>query len=165
MFIVGILTYDPARRVQVWQGSWVGSYTGRPSALDFAESSNRFEYSTTVVRNIPKEAEVPPPQSGRLQGFYMMDNIGDGTLEKYEDTEYEVLFEPIYSPHGVTEQYAVYGRGDSDFGAFIVTGRYSAHSRVLEMTRQYVADTDLRARLTLQQLREHFRPSSIVNNK
>jgi len=153
---IGVLYYDPGRRQQVWKGSWVGSYTGKPSPEEFSASSNHFEYFMPSRSGHPlmRPDGGLAPQSGHWQGHYLMDNTGDGTWEKYMDTEYEVLFEPTVMPDG-NEKFCVYGRGDSEFGAFVVTGRFCQHSRVLEMTRQYISDEDVRASLNLSQFAQY----------
>jgi hypothetical protein len=152
----------------VWKGSWVGSYTGKPAPAEFAQSSNHFEYRMSVrsAEQVLRRDGSIAPQSGSWEGFYLMDNTGNGALERYEDTEYEVRFEEIQgsgegrqggSMGGVEAYCPVYGRGDSDFGAFVVTGVYNRHSRRLEMTRQYVADVDPRAAMTLDAFIAHCR--------
>ena len=84
---------------------------------------------------------------------------GSGALQKYVDTEYTVEFEqlPTLVGGGVSELFAVYGRGDSDFGEFIVTGNYNKRTRILEMTRQYIAETDARSKMPLAQLKALMR--------
>lgn len=172
----GLLYYDPARCMQVWKGSWVGSYTGKPLPEEFSWSFNHFEYTTPVGKSaVTSEGVLKEPQSGDLRGFYLMDNDGSGALERYEDTEYSIEFDkpsPLNSSSStvsssssssgssagvVPVQYAVVGRGDSDFGAFVVSGVLNKQTMVLEMTRRYVAETDVRSRMSIAQLRELFR--------
>jgi hypothetical protein len=149
---VGVLYYDPTRRQQVWKGSWVGSYEGRPQPEEFASSSNHFEYAMAVrnAKHVVRSDGGFAPQSGRWEGHYLMDNTGSGALERYVDIEYEVKFEPVEGAGPGASRYAVYGRGDSDFGAFVVTGTFYQQTRVLEMTRQYVTDADPRAHMNLE---------------
>jgi hypothetical protein len=139
----------------------VGSYTGRPAPTEFAQSSNHFEYRMNLrsAKQILRRDGSISPQSGAWEGFYLMDNTGNGALERYEDTEYEVRFEEIHAEAsaGVDMYCPVYGRGDSDFGAFVVTGVYNRQTRLLEMTRQYVADTDPRSTMTLDAFIAHCR--------
>lgn len=157
----GILYYDPARAVQVWKGSWVGSYSGKPMSEEFSWSFNHFEYTLDGGRATPMMGPENTllPQSGPMQGHYLMDNDGSGALQKYVDTEYIVEFEPLPNlvGGGVSELFAVYGRGDSDFGEFIVTGNYNKRTRILEMTRQYIAETDARSKMPLAQLKALMR--------
>lgn len=157
----GILYYDPARAVQVWKGSWVGSYSGKPMSEEFSWSFNHFEYTLDGGRATPMMGPENTllPQSGPMQGYYLMDNDGSGALQKYVDTEYTVEFEqlPNLVGGGVSELFAVYGRGDSDFGEFIVTGNYNKRTRILEMTRQYIAETDARSKMPLPQLKALMR--------
>jgi hypothetical protein len=157
----GILYFEPARSLQVWKGSWVGSYSGKPMPEEFSWSFNHFEYTSDGGRATPMMGPdgTLQPQSGPLQGYYLMDNDGSGALQRYVDNEYVVEFEalPNLVGGGLSEQYAVYGRGDSDFGEFIVTGNYNKRTRFLEMTRQYIAETDVRSRMPLPQLKTLMR--------
>jgi len=157
----GILYFDPVRALQVWKGSWVGSYSGKPMPEEFSWSFNHFEYTLDGSRSPPTQSPegILLPQSGPMQGYYLMDNDGSGALQRYVDTEYTVEFDalPNLVGGGVSELYAVYGRGDSDFGEFVVTGSYNKRTRILEMTRQYIAENDPRSHMSIAQLKTVMR--------
>ena len=86
------------------------------------------------------------PVCGSYLGHYMMDNEGSGRLSRYLD------FREDEEGDG---KYSVIGRGDCDFGAFILQGRFDSASRALDVTRKYVPDSDPRAgeKISLHELK------------
>ncbi|KAJ1419881.1 hypothetical protein B484DRAFT_433657 [Ochromonadaceae sp. CCMP2298] len=142
-------TLTPEEGKLLWKGSWVGSYSGPPSATDFVSSSNHFEYSS----------EVPTssiPFSGLYNGFYLMDNYGSGALDRYVDKELHLEFIARKD-----EVWDVVGRGDSEFGPFVVRGSYDKETGVLEVARQYTAETDPRSAMSIAELSVLFWPEVI----
>lgn len=151
----GLLSYDTLNSCLLWKGSWLGSFTGKPNPEDFSYSSNEFEYLGEVLNLDDLYVQgLLRPRSGRFKGFYMMDNDGSGSLEKYLDNEYYVEFEEVRGLH--PPRYTVVGKGDSDFGTFVLTGTYNAGNRVLEMARQYISDEDERCTMNVNQLKMHL---------
>lgn len=128
----------------------MGSFTGKPRPDEFAASRNHFEYISEKVsaEHVRNESGAVQPVSGYFKGYYMMDNDGTGDLDEYLDNEYYVDFEYVSG-----SEYTVVGKGDSDFGAFIVTGAFNPDTKVLEMTRQYIADNDERGKMNIDELK------------
>ena len=152
----GLLSFNEENSCLLWKGSWLGSFTGKPNSEEFAWSSNEFEYSGECLTNIDDLyiQGLLRPKSGFFKGYYLMDNDGSGNLEKYLDTEYYVEFEEVRGLH--PPRYTVIGKGESDFGTFVLTGTYNAGTRVLEMARQYISDDDERCAMNISQLKMHL---------
>lgn len=132
------------------------THTGKPNSEEFSYSSNAFEYSGEML-NIGVDLSAQGllrPKSGYFKGYYMMDNNGKGELEKYLDNEYYMEFEEVgglFPP-----RYTVVGKGDSDFGTFVLTGTYNARTKELEMARQYISEDDERCNMSVSQLKSHI---------
>ena len=151
----GLLSFDTANSCLLWKGSWLGSFTGKPNPEEFAWSTNEFEYSGEQLNLDDLYVQgLLRPKSGYFKGFYLMDNDGSGSLEKYLDNEYYVEFEEVRGLH--PPRYTVIGKGESDFGTFVLTGTYNAGNRVLEMARQYIAEDDERCNMDINQLKLHL---------
>lgn len=153
----GKLAFDDSKSCLSWKGHWLGSFTGKPSREEFASSTNEFSYySQRIERSRAFTNEgLLRPHSGAYKGSYKMDNDGTGEMEQYNDKEFFIEFEEILGL--ATPRYHVYGKGDSEFGVFILHGSYDAITRVLEMDRQYLAENDLRKTMSLMQLKLHFK--------
>jgi hypothetical protein len=190
----GTLAVDVTNSCLSWKGSWVGSYTGRPEVGEFLMSNNYFEYTSEVIADVTsllthrdggsvcEDAQeignsdlLLRPPSSFFRGFYMMDNDGSGSLERYLDKDYYIEFDEIQqattAPVPLQQQedysstvglvveppvYSVLGKGDSDFGVFILTGTFDSALGVMEMARQYIADDDPRCGMDLQTLKRHI---------
>lgn len=151
----GLLSHDSMNSCLLWKGSWLGSFTGKPNPDEFSWSSNAFEYLGEVINLDDLYVHgLLRPRSGRFKGYYMMDNDGSGSLEKYLDNEYYVEFEEVRGLH--PPRYTVVGKGDSNFGTFVLTGTYNAGNRVLEMARQYICEEDERCAMNVNQLKMHL---------
>eukprot|EP01034_Spumella_vulgaris_P021799 gene21799-27868_t len=192
----GTLAVDVTNSCLSWKGAWVGSYTGRPEVGEFMLSNNYFEYTSEIIADVTSlltyrdggsvcedaqeiggnsELLLRPPSSF-FRGFYMMDNDGSGSLERYLDKDYYIEFDEIRSADSQTAAatalaqdysaagglvvdppvYSVLGKGDSDFGVFILTGTFDSALGVMEMARQYIADDDVRCSMDLQTLKKHI---------
>jgi hypothetical protein len=151
----GFLSFDPENSCLLWKGSWLGSFMGKPNPEEFSYSSNEFEYSGEMLNLEDLYVHgLLRPRSGYFKGFYMMDNDGSGSLDKYLDNEYYVEFEEVRGLQ--PPRYTVVGKGDSDFGTFVLTGTYNAGNRVLEMARQYISEEDERCTMDVNQLKLHL---------
>ena len=76
---------------------------------------------------------------------------------KHPDHDLYIVFEPCASgKDGLVYEYALYGRGMGEYGAFIVHGRYSNQTGVMQAVRVYLHETDDRAKMTLKQLQVWF---------
>jgi hypothetical protein len=53
----------------------------------------------------------------------------------------------------VIEEYTVVGKGDSDFGTFVLSGSFFASSRVLEIQRKYIYESDPRSTIEINELK------------
>lgn len=149
----GKLIFDMNRKCLVWNGSWIGSYEGRPEAEEFSWSCNHFEYCSQQIRETSAvfDGTFLRPLSGSFRGFYMMDTNGNGSLDRYFDKEFDVQFEQVLGVYPPV--HTVVGKGDSDFGAFILTGAFHAATGLLEMTRQYIANNDVMRAMDLDELK------------
>jgi hypothetical protein len=143
------------RSVLLWSGTWVGSWqqvAGSESTL--AWTGNTFTYrGPQVAEEQTASMSVPlKPVSGSFLGHYMMDNEGSGRLSRYSDSTCYLDFKDDENAAG---KYTVIGRGDSDFGAFILQGTYDSASRALDLTRKYIPDSDPRSgeKISLHELR------------
>jgi len=83
-----------------------------------------------------------------------MDVTGNGRLEKYFDKQIYVEFQEIVSENNnnvdnnnndnnnvdnnQVMKYFVIGKGDSEFGPFLLSGSYNINTKVLDMCRQYI---------------------------
>jgi hypothetical protein len=151
----GFLSFDSLNSCLLWKGSWLGSFVGKPNPEEFSWSSNEFEYSGEMLGLEDLYVHgLLRPRSGYFKGYYMMDNDGSGSLDKYLDNEYYVEFEEVRGLQ--PPRYTVVGKGDSDFGTFVLTGTYNAGNRVLEMARQYISEEDERCSMDVNQLKLHL---------
>lgn len=116
----------------------------KPSPELLARSASQFEYISEVVQ---RSVAVAPdgsllPQAGFFRGTYRMISELTGKFETFADRELYIEYEsaePGESQSQSTKKYCVYGSGDCQFGAFVVTGHYNALSSVMELTRQYIS--------------------------
>jgi len=151
---VGRFTPDSSSspRYYLWRGAWLGSFAGRPSEEEFRSSRNAFEYTTTIMSDFTAanfSTEVP------LRGYYMMENDSTGQQEKYLDKDIVLHIFPHQSSSN-KHMMPVVGKGDSDFGVFVLHGEWNRDANVLEMRRQYVADNDMRASMTLLEYKAYL---------
>lgn len=178
----GMLNYDDTIQSMTWKGRWLGSFTGKPSIEEFESSSNEFFYTSVMERSkivvsTSDGITMIQPQSSLYKGYYMMENVtGRGNdMERYHDKEFLLDFEPVSSLESrettttqkskVSFLYNVYGKGDSEFGVFILNGTFDSRTNIMDMCRQYVADTDLRCSMSLPQLKQYFkRLATQINN-
>jgi hypothetical protein len=102
----------------------------------------------------------------------MMDNDDGGVLSRYSDSlcvldflnDSKATMMPedggSFSPQSNT--YSVIGKGESDFGTFILQGVYNSASRDLDVTRKYVSSFDPRSSMSISQIREALTASPLV---
>ena len=85
------------------------------------------------------------------------------TYLKHNDYDFYIVFEP-YAPgkDGLVHEYALYGRGIGEYGAFIVHGRYSNQTSLMQAVRVYLHETDDRAKMTLKQLQGWFQQGGSI---
>jgi hypothetical protein len=154
---VGKLSFDDKQQCLRWRGKWMGSFSGMPAQSEFDGSSNEFAYCSPCVEKsrIFTAHGLLRPFGGYYSGQYSMDNDGSGVTEMYTDKELLLEFEEVAAdPY---PQFFVFGRGDSDFGEFVIDGTYDGSSRILEMSRQYLAENDSKKNLSMQQLKMYLR--------
>lgn len=144
----GTLLFDNEEHRMVWSGRWLGSFTGRPLPEEFANSRNAFLYTSSA--QLP--TGTTKPVSGCFQGHYLIDAEGSGELERFDEQDVQLDFDD--SGRG---PWKVYGKGDGEFGVFILDGTYDASNHVLEVTRQYLAESDARCAMTVPQLAHYFK--------
>lgn len=126
----GTLRPDEAARRWVWRGSWLGSFGARPSSQEILDASQTFEY----VGQQASEGELP--RSGLFSGHFMMHNDDSGVPERFQERPFLIEFAYYEGPG--EGQATVSGRGDSDFGPFILQGCFDASSGKLDMCRKYL---------------------------
>jgi hypothetical protein len=101
----------------------------------------------------------------------MMDNDDGGVLSRYSDSLCVLDFlkddkatmmsgDVSLSPQSNT--YSVIGKGESDFGTFILQGVYNSASRELDVTRKYVSSFDPRSSMSISQIRETLSTNPLV---
>jgi hypothetical protein len=152
---VGLISYVSNRKHLQWKGSWLASYVGRPTLDEFTNSGNYFEYDSESVdaSQVSSDDGALKPWSCFYSGYYLMDLDGTGAFDKYVDNEFYMDFDLVEKTFS-SSKYSVLGKGDNEFGAFIVTGRYDTQSGLLELTRQYVAEDDIRCNMSIHQLKQ-----------
>jgi hypothetical protein len=96
----------------------------------------------------------------------MMDNDDGGVLSRYSDSLCVLDYLKVSNPHphlATTDgsylatqsfSYSVVGKGESDFGTFILQGAYNSATRELDVTRKYVSSFDPRSSMSIPQIRE-----------
>ena len=153
----GRLDYDDRMRCLMWKGKWVGSFTGKPSKEEFESSNQEFVYQSPQIEKtrIFPHGGFLRPCNGYYKGHYMVQPDGGNGLDKFVDKEVVIEFEELSGR--LTPFYNVYGKGDNEFGVFILHGTFDAAHRSLEMTRQYLEENDPRMSMSLMQLKQCFK--------
>lgn len=159
-----------------WSGCWLGSFVGRPLEEDFAVSSNAFEYTTDPIsienatRVDTTDGPLYIPVETVIHGYYMMENDSPGKLDKFLDKgivmhfsqdEYKFKFSDVKEKVNSDGVFNVVGKGDSEFGEFFLSGTWDSKTKTLEMCRQYLLDTDIRADMDLDEYKQHLRLSGL----
>jgi hypothetical protein len=78
-----------------------------------------------------------------------------GMKERFQDQECLIEFEELSGR--LTPFYNVYGKGESEYGTFLLHGTFDAATRMIELTRQYLAENDERKNLSFRQLKQQFK--------
>jgi hypothetical protein len=163
----GKLDYDDSTRCVRWIGNWLGSFTGRPPLEELQSSKNSFLYFSQVIdkARVFSNGAFLKPCSGFYRGSYVVDDEeeddddgdgdGDSKQERCEDKECLIEFEEQVGR--LIPFYSVYGKGDSEFGKFVLHGSFDAGTRVLDLVRQYLSDADPKADMSLMQLKQLFK--------
>lgn len=183
----GALTFDPVNGRLQWRGLFLGSSEGKPDIHEIQSQGIRFEYNsescsseqvTALVHRGSQEVEGGPlmvpmnPLSGRYNGFYLMPSDPEDSEPKDEsftrhfpDKEFFLDFE-LVGMEDKTESgvFAVVGKGDSEFGQFVVAGFFAASNGILEMTRQYIGPSDPRTEMDVKQLKTYLNSQSISSS-
>ena len=152
----GVLYIDPVSELQVWKGTYVecSDTTTRPTPMEFAVSTNVFEYSTihvpgprlqyfpttssTVRTAMPTQySTVATPQSGTLVGSHLS-SISTTAPMPNTTSSFQLIFEPLEEPGMVSMRYSALGSGIDTSGKFIVCGVYSSISGILEIRKLYL---------------------------
>ncbi|RYH20326.1 hypothetical protein EON65_23785 [archaeon] len=157
---VGQLRFDEKGKCLVWEGKWMGSFTGKPPKEELESSTNDFSYKSVEVSksSVMQGTGGLVPYSGLYHGYHLIDTEGEEAeveREKFEEKDVLIEFEEVAGGHSATHQAC--GRGESEFGVFILNGSYVCTTGILEMSRQYLADHDLRCTMTIAQLKQYFK--------
>lgn len=100
-----------------------------------------------------------------------MDNDDGGVLSRYSDSlcildflknDNGTMMPGDGSSSSQPNTYSVIGKGESDFGTFILQGVYNSTSRELDVTRKYVSSFDPRSSMSISQIRETFTTNPLV---
>lgn len=163
-FWLGTISVDAQNSCLVWKGSWLGYFNTTPTPEQLQWSRNFFEYSgpSAVESDVALPNGGLRPLSGAFKGHYMMDNNGGGSMQRFSDKSCSLDFQEI--PGSNPLRYSVVGKGDSEFGDFVVEGIYDSSTRVLAASRRYVVETDPLAKSTLQELKS-MHGQSLMTNK
>lgn len=124
-----------------WCGRWLGSFVGKPDPEEFIWNNNEFEYisNNIDINDIIINNQLRPPSSICFEGYYMMDATGTGKHVKYYDKQFFVEFQQLENTDDTNDiKYFVLGKGDSEFGPFLLSGTYCVSTKLLDMSRQYM---------------------------
>ena len=127
-----------------WEGLWVASEEGVPTAAEFAASTNSFKLICADGGQL----------EGNLTGSYKLDN-GDGPAD-FSDLEHKVHSMPVLSKAGTKFQ-VVGARGDTPFGPFVSLG-VLVDETTLTLARRYIDGKDPRNKLSFADVVEKHCP-------
>ena len=145
-------------------GRWLGSFEGRPSDREILQSLQEFKYDGPSCRMSATSAGVLAELSGRYTGLYLMDDGSGSGLQQHSDVlDVEIYPDVDTVPdrrRGTSRQhrlgpnqFRVIGRGDGEFGAFLVTGIYNRDTGRVDMVREYIELDDERVFMSLAELK------------
>ena len=147
----GVLYIDPVSELQVWKGTYVecSDSKTRPTPMEFAVSTNIFEYftipnhtiSTTTNSTSSKSTDdslIHNPQSGTMLGSYLNPPGGSGSLKAMLESQFTLKFQIINDYNIHNRRYSAFGNGNDKYGTYTIKGVYSTTSRVLELRKQYL---------------------------
>lgn len=156
---VGQLRFDEKGKCAVWEGKWMGSFTGKPPMEELESSANIFSYKTAEIsKSSVVQGRGLVPYSGLYHGYHLIDTEGeDDELEHEKFEERNVLIEFDEIQGGSSATYQAFGRGESEFGVFILNGSFVSTTGTLDMSRQYLVDHDVRCTMTIAQLKQYFK--------
>ena len=137
----------------MWKGTYVecSDTTTRPTPMEFAVSTNVFEYftipnqtiSTTTNSNSTSskstdDSLIQNPQSGTMLGSYLNPPGGSGSLKAMLESQFNLKFKIINDYNIHNRLYSAFGNGNDKYGTYTIKGVYSTTSRVLELRKQYL---------------------------
>jgi len=141
----GTVQTDWDNGVTTWEGTWIASKSGLPSAKEFAESPNTFKLSSSDFLDrdgVRLEDACPFGRSGYFKGSYKLDNDGQGFMD-YSDLEHRLVFKN-HSGGALL----VGARGAAAFGHFVSVGHLTFPTRngaaILTVARRYITEDDPR---------------------
>jgi len=130
-----------------WEGTWVASADGLPSAVDFQESANTFKLECSdALPSICHDSSEVGGAGAILTGSYKLDN-GDG-LADYSDIEHQIWAyngPPEHRP-SAGEWTTIGACGDTEFGRFVSLGQLS--NGRLTLARRYITNDDPRVKMS-----------------
>lgn len=151
----GELAFGQKCLLSTFQGKWIGSFTGKPKDAEFHLCKNTFEYSMTIpfqnsikMEVKQKYATVSLPVSGDFSGFFSLNDNNSSEEQSWKENiqlDFRRLEENIYR---------VVGRGRTEYGPFIMTGRYIFDENTLLLCRKYLSVYDERVRFSTEQLHD-----------
>jgi hypothetical protein len=148
------------------KGKWLATLEGKPRKEDITNWSNKNEfYFESLAQEDPSALTLPDkslkPLSGNYTGFHFVEQqaSGAGVPTKCTEALIQLLFTAETpggsgSGSGSNHNYNIVGKGDSDLGKFVLFGHYNSQTRDVEMSRQFVLDSDPCNGLSLQYLRD-----------
>ena len=151
----GELTFGQKCLYSTFHGKWIGSFTGKPKDEEFSLSKNKFEYSITnpfsnsiKMEVKQKHATISLPVSGEFSGEFCL-NDDNNNEEKSWKENIQLDFRQIEE-----NVYRVVGRGYTEYGPFIMTGKFIFDTNIFLLCRKYISVYDERARYSTEQLHD-----------
>ena len=129
----------------VWEGTWVASAEGLPTAEEFKASENTFSLTCSDALGMLVMTE----EDGRFFGSYKLDN--GGGPEDFSDIEQTIRVvegPAVGGPMGDAEWCNVGARGTTEFGEFVSLGTLERGTNLLTLARRYISDDDPRCEMS-----------------
>jgi hypothetical protein len=162
-FWSGGLSYDMGYGGIVWKGIWSISplHNSSNSRRDDFWAQLEFEYfGPKCARNavIQENGLLTPPSPSLFFGHFLMEDPKNrGHILKYADKDITMIFEPTLNPSDTSTEnvtkYNVIGKGNSQFGHFVLHGFFDPSTGILDVFREYIADNDIRLPMTITELK------------
>mmetsp|Transcript_13863 Transcript_13863/g.20743 ORF Transcript_13863/g.20743 Transcript_13863/m.20743 type:complete len:238 (+) Transcript_13863:646-1359(+) len=143
----GVLTRDTSGKCLKWTGQWTADSS--PSSEE-----NTFDFNSPPVADEVLDSDNSSslqPVSGVYSGSYM----AQGSV-RVSDVKFMVHFFPAESDvpgKASQDEFFVVGKGDSQFGPFVLRGNYNSTTRSLEANRMPVAPGDPMLSASVEELK------------
>lgn len=135
----GSFTFDGRSGRLRWTGRWLGSFSGRPTVDEFLAASQTFDYFSEVKldrEEIIKDGLLRPPSHLSFNGYFNMQSDVSTSLEHFEE-RFSLTLRPEENVIDENKLVAA-GSGESEFGAFVMSGVYILGAESLDLSRKYI---------------------------